>query len=460
MSEQRESRISFDLAPDEIASVESFRRLKDTAVLTIMFTDIVGFTELTEEKGERHSNEVRRLHDEVLETTVTEGGAGLVVKHIGDAVMAIFSEPSTAAQRALRIHEGLRRLARDRPDVEALEVKIGLDMGQVTVEEKVDVDVFGRHVNRASRIQGLASGGQVLMSFTVFDSARGWLTGPANDHFEWKSHGRYRLKGVPAPVEIFEVGDPTRAPLRAPRGGTRVRSVPGIAWAAGFVLLGVAATIGYSRLGGTEVWLVDYPPPRSYLDGSSEVMLDGEPGSTERRLLVDVSPGKHVLQYDVADPVRYYAEIDVQRGENHLDPQFTESRLPSLYRYVGLGDDPAEASREGDYVVYDRDNRRLEHHAAMSLAVRVAPGTDEPATAVSSLSWSLALDGAEVANETRAYSHPVDAVADSVEEVEIYSDDHHRYWARIRLVRGYAHLELNSAFLPPRERTTGSSRTP
>lgn len=448
MSEPREPPIPFDLAPNEIASVESFRRLKDTAVLTIMFTDIVGFTELTEQNGERHSNEVRRLHDEVLEAAVTEGAAGLVVKHIGDAVMAVFSEPSTAVERALRIHEGLQRLARDRPDVEALEVKIGLDMGQVTVEEKVDVDVFGRHVNRASRIQGLAGGGQVLMSFTVFDSARGWLTGPANERFRWKSHGRYRLKGVPAPVEVFEVGDPARAPLRAPRGGTRVRSVPGVAWAAGFVLIGVAVTIAYARLGGAEVWLVDYPPPLSYLDGTSEVLLDGGDGGPDRRLLLEVSPGRHVLHYDVADPVRYYAEIEVKRGENHLSPEFTESRLPSLYRYVGLGDEPVAASREGDYVVYDRDNQRIEHHAAISIGVQVTPAAGDPGTAVSSLSWSMTLDGAEVANETRSYSHPVDAVDDSVEEAEIYSDDVHRYWARVRLVRGYAHLELNSAFLP------------
>jgi class 3 adenylate cyclase len=269
MTSPKEPLQRFDLAPDEIASVESFRRLKDTAVLTIMFTDIVGFTELTEEKGERHSNEVRRLHDEVLEAAVTDGDAGLVVKHIGDAIMAVFSEPSTAVERALRIHDGLDRLARDRPDIDALGVKIGLDMGQVTVEEKVDVDVFGRHVNRASRIQGLAGGGQVLMSFTVFDSARGWLTGPADERFEWRSHGRYRLKGVPAPVEIFEVGDPARAPLRAPRGGSKARTVPGLAWAAGFVLLGVAGTIGYSRLGSAEVWLADYAPPLSYLDESS-----------------------------------------------------------------------------------------------------------------------------------------------------------------------------------------------
>jgi class 3 adenylate cyclase len=447
MREAKERLGGFSLGADEIASVESFRRMKDTAVLTIMFTDIVGFTELTEEKGERYSNEVRRLHDEVLETAVSEGGAGLVVKHIGDAVMAVFSEPSTAVERALQIHDGLDRLARDRPDIDPLEVKVGLDMGQVTVEEQVDVDVFGRHVNRASRIQGLAGGGQVLMSYTVFDSARGWLTGPASERFEWASHGRYRLKGVSRPVEIFEVADPTRGQLRAP-SGERVRSVPGAAWAALFVLVGVVGTIAYSQMGGAEVWLVDYAPPLSYLDGTRRVALEGEDGQSDRRLLLEVGPGTHVLHYDVAPPVRYYAEIDVVRGDNYLRADFFESRLPSLYRYIGLGEERVEASREGDYVIYDRDHRRVEHHAAISLAVEVSPGEDEPGTALSRLSWSVTLDGATLAEDTRSYTHPVEATEASVEEIEVFSDDYHRYWVRTRLVRQYAHLEVLAEFLP------------
>jgi len=444
-----EERTGFELAADELASVESYRKLRDTAVLTIMFTDIVGFTRLTDERGERFSNEARRLHDEVLVGTITRGDAGLVVKHIGDAVMAVFSEPSSAVERALEIHEGLERLARDRPDIGVLEVKIGLDMGQVTVEGSVDVDVFGRHVNRASRIQGLAGGGQVFMSYTVFDSARGWIVGPASDRYEWTSHGRYRLKGVTSPVEVFEVTDPERSPLRPPATGKRVRSVPSAAWAAALVLLGVAAAVAAPRFSRAEVWLVDYAPTESFLDGSTEVLLDGDSNQSDRRLLVDVSPGRHVLHYDVADPVRFYAELEVARGENYLAPDFFESRLPTLYRYLGLGDEAVAASREERYVVYDAAGERIEHDARIALSVAVNPAAADPNTAVSELSWSLDLDGSSVADETRTYSHSLDAREDFEEDIEIYRDEYHRYWAHVRLVRGYAHLEVNAAFLVP-----------
>ncbi len=410
----------FRLGRAELESVDRFRRLRETAVLTIMFTDIVGYTELTEARGEQHANEVRRLHDDVLESVITEGDAGVIVKHIGDAVMAVFSEPSTAVERALRIHERLGDAAEARPDLGPISVKIGLDMGQVTVEERIDADVFGRHVNRASRVEGLARGGQVLMTYSVFDSARGWLSTPANEHLTWASHGRYRLKGVRAPVEIFEVTDPDRSGVRAPAGGQRVRGRPGALAATALVLLGVAGTLAWGRFRDTELWLAQYAPPLSYLDGV-ELRLEGEPGDAERRVLTEVGPGPHVLHYDVADAVRYYALIDLERGENHLRPEWEESRLPSLYRYRTLGDEPVSATREGTYFVYDTDAERIDHTAEVSLSVDVAPSV-EPGVADASFSWRIVVDGRTVAEDIRTVSHPIDATEAWRDEFEVWSD--------------------------------------
>ena len=434
-----------ELGDDEIASVETFRRRKDTAVLTIMFTDIVGFTQLTEDRGEQHSNEVRRLHDEVLEAAITTGGAGVVIKHIGDAIMAIFAEPSTAVERALRIHEGLEELAKTRPDIDAIRVKIGLDMGQVTVEDDVDVDVFGRHANRASRVESLASGGQVLMTYTVFDSARSWLSTPKNAHLEWASHGSYRLKGVSAPVEVFEVADPDRGPLRPPRGGQRVRSVPGLAWAAALVLLGVGGTLAYGQFQPTELWLAQYAPPLSYLD-AEELRLEGEPGDAERKVLLDVRPGMHVLHYDVADPVRYYAEINLERGENHIRPDFVESRIPTVYRFMALGEERAEATNEGMYHFYDENGTRVEHAATLAIAVDVTDAPADPGEIGVTFEWRIEIDGTVVSEDTRVVTRPPDAT-ELREEFEVYSDGHHSYSILLRISGRTAHLDIMADFL-------------
>ncbi|MDA1104836.1 MAG: adenylate/guanylate cyclase domain-containing protein [Gemmatimonadetes bacterium] len=433
-----------ELGAAELASVESFRRLKETAVLTIMFTDIVGFTQLTDEKGEQHSNEIRRLHDEVLESEITRGGAGVVVKHIGDAIMAVFSEPSTAVERALGIHKGLERLARERPDLDPIKVKIGLDMGQVTVEERVDADVFGRHVNRASRVEGTANGGQVLMTYTVFDSARAWLSTPGNAELQWASHGRYRLKGVATPVEIFEVVDPEHGALKPPEGGERVRSTPPAAWAAGLVLLGIVGTLAWGNFQTTEVWLAEYAPPLSYLDGE-ELRLEGEEGDNERRVLLDVGPGRHVLHYDVADAVRYYAELDLERGENHVRVDFEESRLPTTYRYRALGDEPIEGTRQESYFFYDRDGERVEHTTALFIRVAVEPST-EVGSMNALFSWRVDIDGVAVAEGSRNETRSVAAMDQLRDEFEVWSDEHHRYSVRLRVARATAHLDLLAAF--------------
>ena len=435
------------LAADELASVDSFRKVKDTAVLTIMFTDIVGFTALTDAKGEQHSNEVRRLHDEVLESVITADGAGVIVKHIGDAVMAVFSEPSTAVERAIRIHDWLGRLAKARPDLDPIEVKIGLDMGQVTVEDAIDPDVFGRHVNRASRVEGLASGGRVLMTYNVFDSARAWLSTPKNEGLIWKSHGRYRLKGVSAPVEIFEVADGSRGSIPTLRKGDRVRSVPGGAWAAGLILLGALGAMAFGRFQSTEVWLAQYAPPLSYLDGV-ELRLEGEPGDNERRVLLDVRPGRHVLHYDVADPVRYYAELDLERGENHVRAGFMESRLPTLYRYTALGEEREVGTREGSYFFYEGSELdRLDRTASIEIAVEVLPA-DAPGEVEASFEWALRIDGDEVASDRRAMTRAGDATEPHRDEFEIYSDAHHSYFVRLRVARQTAHIDLLARFAP------------
>lgn len=433
---------------DELQNVESFRRRTDTAVLTIMFTDIEGFTELTERKGEEHSNHVRALHDTLLEGIITRDAAGLIVKRIGDAIMAVFAEPSTAVQRALEIQQALDGFNEEHPELEPLLVRIGLDMGQVTVEERIDADVFGRHVNRASRVEGLGAGGQVYMSYTVFDSARGWLNGVSH-RVEWTSHGRFALRGVNDPVEVFEVIDPVRRAFAPPRGGKRVRSIPGLAWAAGFVLLGVVGTVAYTQWEATEVYLSDMNVQDPYLDFTTPVVLEGAPEIESRLLLADVRPGPHVLHYDVADAVRYYAELDVERGENRVQPRWTESRIPMISRRIEAGDETLEASREGDFVVYGADNLRIDRSARLEITMDAVRSPDDADELVATMAWRVTLDGEVVADGGGEYRNAISTREDIRDEVALYSDEHLRLWTEVRLVQRFGELAIRAAFTRP-----------
>ena len=67
-----------------------------------------------------HRTYVEPITADVLERIITADGAGIIVKHIGDAIMAVFAEPSAAVERALQIHEGLDELNRAHPELDPL----------------------------------------------------------------------------------------------------------------------------------------------------------------------------------------------------------------------------------------------------------------------------------------------------------------------------------------------------
>ncbi|MDX1670212.1 MAG: adenylate/guanylate cyclase domain-containing protein, partial [Limnobacter sp.] len=233
----------YSLSVQELVQVEAFIQRRNTAVVTTMFTDIKGFTEITESKGDTYAQSLRQAHDEILTRVIEKDGQGKVIKFIGDAVMAIFSEPSAAVVRALQIQREVATFNRANADFEDLSVRIGLHMGQVAVEERVQADVFGRHVNRAARIESLADGGQVFLTYPVFDSAKGWLESEPN--LEWKLHGAWYVKGIDEPVQVYEVFDPTLRQPQAPKGGRKVRVFPKALTSVLLLVVGAALAFGW-----------------------------------------------------------------------------------------------------------------------------------------------------------------------------------------------------------------------
>lgn len=202
------------LSEAELSPVEQFRKQHHTAVLVVMFTDLKGSTQLAEQAGEVATQWLRQQHDAIVREVVGNGEAGRVVKTIGDAALCVFAEPTTAVQRALLIQRRLEQFNREHADSAPLIMRIGLHMGQVAVDDTVVRDVFGRHVNRAKRVEELAHGGQVLVTLPVYDSARGWL---AERSVEWHDHGEYRVKGIAEPVRVYEACPQGTRP-RSPRG--------------------------------------------------------------------------------------------------------------------------------------------------------------------------------------------------------------------------------------------------
>jgi class 3 adenylate cyclase len=155
------------------------------ALLTVMFTDIVDATPRAAELGDRRWRDLLARHDEDLRKELRHFD-GREVKTVGDGFLATFAGPPSRALRcALAITESARSLG--------IELRVGIHTGEC---ELIGDDVGGMAVHIASRVSGLAGGGEVLVSGTVFGTVVG---GP----FSFEDRGFHELKGVPGRWPLF-----------------------------------------------------------------------------------------------------------------------------------------------------------------------------------------------------------------------------------------------------------------
>jgi len=172
------------------------QRLKITS-LTFLFTDLKGSTELYERVGDLVAYDLVRAHFGVLnEIVAAERGA--VVKTIGDAVMATFPTPDRAMAAALKMREALKDLKGD------LLLKIGIHEGPCLAVSLNDrQDYFGRTVNIAARVQGLATSRSIFATRRVVTDSEALKLLQSNGIAA--SPEKRSLRGIAKQVEIFEI---------------------------------------------------------------------------------------------------------------------------------------------------------------------------------------------------------------------------------------------------------------
>ena len=131
----------------------------DNGVRSVMFTDIVGSTELAQRMGDDVAFELVTQHDLIVRSSVDEG-MGRVIKHTGDGIMAVFVSPVQAVRTACRIQAEVTSLARAEGQPR-FQVRIGVAAGE-PIER--DNDFFGSTVNLAARLCNSANPGAVLVT--------------------------------------------------------------------------------------------------------------------------------------------------------------------------------------------------------------------------------------------------------------------------------------------------------
>ena len=132
-----------------------------TENVAILFTDIVGSTELSQRLSAELADEVRRGHFTVLRQAIADTG-GTEVKNLGDGVMVVFASSSAALDCGVAMQQLVERA--NRGGAESIGLRVGISGGEVDRDED---DYFGDPVVEAARLCARCERGQVPASDIV-----------------------------------------------------------------------------------------------------------------------------------------------------------------------------------------------------------------------------------------------------------------------------------------------------
>ncbi|MAB98009.1 MAG: adenylate/guanylate cyclase domain-containing protein [Pseudomonas marincola] len=183
--------------------------------LTVFFSDIKGFTELSEElEAEALTDLLNNYLNEMSKICLKYGGT--IDKFIGDSVMVFFGDPASQGAKkdavaavsmaiAMRkVMKVLRQQWRSQGITKPLEIRMGLNTGYCTVgnfgaDTRMDYTIIGRDVNLASRLESAAESGEILISHETYSLVK--------DVIMCCDKGQISVKGFTRPVQIYQVVD-------------------------------------------------------------------------------------------------------------------------------------------------------------------------------------------------------------------------------------------------------------
>jgi class 3 adenylate cyclase len=158
----------------------------DRILATLLFTDIVGSTQMLAGLGDQRWRGVLAEHDVRVRDQLARY-RGREVQTTGDGFLATFDGPARAIECAEAIRDSVRGLG--------IEIRAGLHTGEI---ELMGDGIGGLAVHIAARVLGMAEAGEVVVSSTVKDLVAG-------SGLRFAERGEHELKGVPGRWRLYRV---------------------------------------------------------------------------------------------------------------------------------------------------------------------------------------------------------------------------------------------------------------
>jgi adenylate cyclase len=177
----------------------------------ILAADVVGYSALMEADEAGTFAQVRAGRKELFEPEINKHH-GRIFKLMGDGLLAEFGSVGDAVECAVSLQRGMVERNASVPEGKRIEVRIGINLGEVIVEGE---DCYGEGVNIAARLQELAEPGGICVSEKVSKDVEKKLT------FGFEPMGERIVKNIAEPVRIYRVaGRPRVSVTTTPKAAT------------------------------------------------------------------------------------------------------------------------------------------------------------------------------------------------------------------------------------------------
>ncbi|MFQ5931848.1 MAG: adenylate/guanylate cyclase domain-containing protein, partial [Nitrospiraceae bacterium] len=167
-----------------------------------------------------------------LMSTLIQKHRGRVVDSPGDNLLAEFTSVADAVRCAVEVQEELRVRNAELPENRRMEFRIGINLGDVVEEGD---RIYGDGVNITARVEGLAEGGGICISGTVYDSIKNKLS------LSYESLGEHTVKNITEPVRVYRM---RIGPEAAAHRVGRAKRVLARSWRKGLLIAGTALLLG------------------------------------------------------------------------------------------------------------------------------------------------------------------------------------------------------------------------
>ncbi|MEJ8309938.1 CHASE3 domain-containing protein [Agrobacterium larrymoorei] len=163
-------------------------------LMAVMAADLVGYSRLME-KNEAETLERLKAARDVIDTIIEENN-GAIITTAGDSIVAAFPSALSAIDCAVQIQKFMLTHNADRPDDDRLMFRIGMNVGDVIIDNG---DIFGDTVNIAARLEGIAEPGGICVSRSVRDHIR------KQRKLKFEDAGFQQVKNISRPISTFLV---------------------------------------------------------------------------------------------------------------------------------------------------------------------------------------------------------------------------------------------------------------